>query len=92
MEHKFLMKLYNLVEVILKTKLEKLFTRTTRNYSGKKAKNAQEAHEAIRPTDINRNPVSLKSILDRDQMRLYELIWNRPYLLKWNLLNLKEHL
>ncbi|MEK9732461.1 MAG: type I DNA topoisomerase [Pelagibacteraceae bacterium] len=48
-----------------------------RNYSGKKAKNAQEAHEAIRPTDINRNPGSLKSILDRDQMRLYELIWNR---------------
>ena len=48
-----------------------------RNYSGKKAKNAQEAHEAIRPTDVNRNPASLKSILDRDQMRLYELIWNR---------------
>ena len=48
-----------------------------RNYSGKKAKNAQEAHEAIRPTDINRDPASLKSILDRDQMRLYELIWNR---------------
>ena len=48
-----------------------------RNYSGKKAKNAQEAHEAIRPTDIYRNPSSLKSILDRDQMRLYELIWNR---------------
>ncbi len=48
-----------------------------RNYSGKKAKNAQEAHEAIRPTDIVRNPSSLKSILDRDQMRLYELIWNR---------------
>ncbi len=48
-----------------------------RNYSGKKAKNAQEAHEAIRPTDISRDPVSLKSILDRDQMRLYEMIWNR---------------
>ncbi|MBL6758832.1 MAG: type I DNA topoisomerase, partial [Pelagibacteraceae bacterium] len=48
-----------------------------RNYSGKKAKNAQEAHEAIRPTDIHREPSSLKSILDRDQMRLYELIWNR---------------
>ena len=48
-----------------------------RNYSGKKAKNAQEAHEAIRPTDISRDPASLKSILDRDQMRLYELIWNR---------------
>ena len=48
-----------------------------RNYSGKKAKNAQEAHEAIRPTDVNRDPNKLKSILDRDQMRLYELIWNR---------------
>ncbi len=48
-----------------------------RNYSGKKAKNAQEAHEAIRPTDISRNPDSLKGVLDRDQLRLYELIWNR---------------
>ena len=32
------------------------------NYSGKKAKNAQEAHEAIRPTDISRTPESLKNI------------------------------
>ena len=63
-----------------------------RNYSGKKAKNAQEAHEAIRPTDINRNPASLKSILDRDQMRLYELIWNRTVSSQMDLLNLKEHL
>ena len=42
-----------------------------------KAKNAQEAHEAIRPTDINKTPSSLRSILDRDQIKLYELIWNR---------------
>ncbi len=35
-----------------------------RNYSGKKAKNAQEAHEAIRPTDILRTPEKMRSILD----------------------------
>jgi DNA topoisomerase I len=44
---------------------------------GKKAKNAQEAHEAIRPTDILRTPEKMRSILDKDQARLYELIWNR---------------
>ena len=42
-----------------------------------KAKNAQEAHEAIRPTDLSRRPSSLKSRLDHDQYRLYELIWMR---------------
>ena len=36
------------------------------NYSGKKAKNAQEAHEAIRPTDINRAPDTLKKYLSND--------------------------
>ncbi len=47
------------------------------NYSGKKAKNAQEAHEAIRPTDINRNPDSVKKYLSSDQQKLYNLIWSR---------------
>ena len=47
------------------------------NYSGKKAKNAQEAHEAIRPTDISRNPESLKKYLSSDQHKLYNLIWSR---------------
>lgn len=42
-----------------------------------KAKNAQEAHEAIRPTDFNRTPESMRTHLDTDQMRLYELIWKR---------------
>jgi DNA topoisomerase-1 len=42
-----------------------------------RAKNAQEAHEAIRPTDVLRRPVSLKSLLDSDLLRLYELIWRR---------------
>jgi len=42
-----------------------------------KAKNAQEAHEAIRPTDISRKPQDLSGHLDDDQRRLYELVWKR---------------
>ncbi len=42
-----------------------------------KAKNAQEAHEAIRPTDPNRRPQDVRRYLDADQARLYELIWQR---------------
>lgn len=42
-----------------------------------KAKNAQEAHEAIRPTDINLTPESLKDKLEKDYYRLYDLIWKR---------------
>jgi DNA topoisomerase-1 len=42
-----------------------------------KTKNAQEAHEAIRPTDVGRRPREVKSFLDHDQARLYELIWLR---------------
>jgi DNA topoisomerase-1 len=41
------------------------------------AKNAQEAHEAIRPTDIDRKPADIAADVDRDQRRLYELIWKR---------------
>ena len=37
----------------------------------------QDAHEAIRPTDINRLPVHVKESLSRDQLRLYQLIWKR---------------
>jgi DNA topoisomerase-1 len=42
-----------------------------------KAKNAQEAHEAIRPTDLFRRPEQVAAQLDADQRRLYELIWRR---------------
>jgi DNA topoisomerase I len=42
-----------------------------------KAKNAQEAHEAIRPTDVTRKPQDVAKYLERDQARLYELIWKR---------------
>jgi len=42
-----------------------------------KAKNAQEAHEAIRPTDVARSPKQMKAYLNEDQFRLYDLIWKR---------------
>jgi DNA topoisomerase-1 len=42
-----------------------------------KAKNAQEAHEAIRPTDVRRKPQDVARYVERDQARLYELIWKR---------------
>jgi DNA topoisomerase-1 len=42
-----------------------------------KSKNAQEAHEAIRPTSILRTPESLKAYLSSDQLKLYTLIWQR---------------
>ncbi|MGB9851882.1 MAG: type I DNA topoisomerase [Candidatus Kapaibacteriota bacterium] len=42
-----------------------------------KSPNVQDAHEAIRPTDINRTPDSLKGLLDRNLLLLYELIYNR---------------
>jgi len=42
-----------------------------------KTKNAQEAHEAIRPTSVTREPEHLRAQLNHDQYRLYELIWKR---------------
>lgn len=43
----------------------------------KNDKKIQDAHEAIRPTDLNRTPAELKESLSRDQFRLYQLIWKR---------------
>jgi DNA topoisomerase-1 len=48
---------------------------TARRY--KKGKLAQEAHEAIRPTSVAREPSTLRKVLNRDQLRLYTLIWQR---------------
>ncbi len=64
-----------------KATIEKLFGREyvlsePRKYKTK-SKGAQEAHEAIRPTDMARTPDSLKSELDAQQHKLYTLIWNR---------------
>jgi DNA topoisomerase-1 len=47
------------------------------SYTAKKAKNAQEAHEAIRPTDVNRKPSDIKKYVNADQYKLYDLIWSR---------------
>ena len=52
------------------------YTRVTEKKDGNKKK-IQDAHEAIRPTDITRTPISLKESLTRDQFRLYQLIWKR---------------
>ena len=45
--------------------------------AGNNGKKIQDAHEAIRPTDITRTPASIKDSLSRDQFRLYQLIWRR---------------
>ncbi len=50
--------------------------RTPRRYT-RKVKGAQEAHEAIRPTSIAREPEFIRQYLDTDQFRLYELVWKR---------------
>ena len=42
-----------------------------------KAKSAQEAHEAIRPTEVARRPKDLEAVLSKDQLRLYKLIWEK---------------
>jgi len=55
---------------------ERYIPASARRYQTK-AKNAQEAHEAIRPTDLMRRPRQVTSRLDKDQARLYELIWLR---------------
>ena len=44
---------------------------------GRSSKGAQEAHEAVRPTGVRRTPKAIAARLDRDQRRLYELIWKR---------------
>ncbi len=54
---------------------EQFVPKEARVYKAKKG--AQDAHEAIRPTSAFRTPASLKSRLTKDQIRLYELIWNR---------------
>ena len=50
--------------------------RAPRKYTAK-AKNAQEAHEAIRPTDMTRRPRDVARHLEPEQAKLYELIWTR---------------
>jgi len=50
---------------------------STEPVKSKKAKNAQDAHEAVRPTSVLRTPTELKKFLSKDQLKLYRLIWER---------------
>ena len=56
---------------------DKYLPESPNSYTGKKAKNAQEAHEAIRPTNVSRKPSDIKKYVNADQFKLYELIWSR---------------
>ncbi|MCH6267099.1 MULTISPECIES: type I DNA topoisomerase [Neobacillus] len=60
----------------IKTEYGEQFLKTEQRKE-KKQTNAQDAHEAIRPTSTFRDPSSLKEFLSRDQLRLYKLIWER---------------
>ncbi len=62
-------------EYIVRTYGENYYPQTPRIF--KTAQGAQDAHEAIRPTDINLTPESVKGSLSNDQYRLYRLIWER---------------
>ncbi len=62
--------------VILKQFGEPYLPSSPRQYTTK-AKNAQEAHEGIRPTELSRLPASVRGTLDADQFALYDLIWKR---------------
>ncbi len=62
-------------EFIAKAHGDKYLPESPNVYKSKKS--AQEAHEAIRPTDVLRKPQDIKQFLDEDQYKLYELIWRR---------------
>lgn len=63
-------------EAILKYFGEKYLPKTAKEYKTK-SKNAQEAHEAIRPADVMNTPKKMEAKLDSDAYKLYELIWKR---------------
>jgi DNA topoisomerase-1 len=63
-------------EFIAKRYGKKFIPEEARQYRTK-SRMAQEAHEAIRPTSVNRQPEAMKKHLNRDQLRLYRLIWQR---------------
>lgn len=73
------MNLSDLAKSQAKAEIETLFGKdyhSERSFKTKSA-GAQEAHEAIRPTDVTRTPESLASVLDAQQLKLYTLIWKR---------------
>lgn len=61
---------------VIRDRYGKAYSDGPRRYATK-VKGAQEAHEAIRPTELSRTPEQVSRFLDRDELRLYELIWKR---------------
>ena len=66
----------NIRDYIEKNYGEKYLPTNPRIYKSK-SKNAQEAHECVRPTNINRTPIDIKKFIREDEYKLYELIWQR---------------
>ena len=64
-------------DYILKNFGKEYLGKDTAKKSEKKQENVQDAHEGVRPTDINYEPKNLSKYLDKDQMKLYTLIWER---------------
>ncbi len=67
----------NNIRGLVETRFGKEFLPEEPRYYKNKSRGAQEAHEAIRPTDSTRTPDAVRSFMERDMARLYELIWNR---------------
>lgn len=61
----------------VKTNFDADYVPKTANIYKNKSKNAQEAHEAVRPTDVTRTPAKMRQYLNDEQFKLYELIWKR---------------
>lgn len=64
-------------DYIIKNYGEEYLSKGTPKKPSKKQENIQDAHEAIRPTNINLTPKEMKKYLDKDQLKLYTLIWER---------------
>lgn len=67
----------NATRGMIKNRYGENYLPSKQRFYATKAKNAQEAHEAIRPTDVRRHPDDVKRYLDKDQLALYSLIWKR---------------
>ena len=63
--------------IFIETTYGKKYLPRSAKVFGSKKKNAQDAHEAIRPTEITRTPESIAHFLNEEQLRLYKLIWER---------------
>ncbi len=65
------------VRAYIKDQYGKAYVSVGTEKTAKTKKSVQDAHEAIRPTDVTRTPAAMKDSLSRDQFRLYQLIWKR---------------